>query len=85
MNSIALSETNSIKEAQRLINKGDVYEAELYLLKQVQANDITAIKIYSYYLIKGKFFQKNIRKGILVLKEGVKLGDTASAYTLGEI
>ena len=85
LNSLAFAETNSIKEAQKLINKGNVYEAELYLLKQVQAKDIAAIKIYSYYLIKGKFFQKNIRKGILVLKEGVKLGDTASAYTLGEI
>jgi S1-C subfamily serine protease len=85
MSSIASAGSNSIKEAQKLINNGNVYEAELYLLKQVQAKDIAAIKIYSYYLIKGKFFQKNIRKGILVLKEGVKLGDTASAYTLGEI
>ena len=85
MSSIASADTNSIKEAQKLINNGNVYEAELYLLKQVQAKDIDAIKIYSYYLLKGKFFQKNIRKGILVLKEGVKLGDTASSYTLGEI
>ena len=85
MNSIAFAESNSIKEAHKLIRKGNVYEAELYLLKQVQAKDIAAIRIYAYYLIKGKFFQKNVHKGILVLKEGVKLGDSLSAFTLGEM
>ena len=64
MNSIAFAESNSIKEAHKLIRKGNVYEAELYLLKQVQAKDIAAIRIYAYYLIKGKFFQKNVHKGI---------------------
>lgn len=81
--SFAYGQTSSIEEVKKLINNGKFYEAETLLIKSVKVGDIKAIRFYSICLIKGKFFNKNLPKGLSVLKEGAKFNDAISAFTLG--
>ena len=81
--SYAFGQTSSIEKIKKLIHVGKIVEAELALVESVKIGDIKAIRFYSICLIKGQFFNKNLPKGISVLKEGAKFGDPISAFSLG--
>jgi hypothetical protein len=81
--SVAFADIKTIDEVKKLLFNDKIYEAELFLIKKVKAKDIQAIRFYAICLIKGSYFNKNLPMAISILKEGAKLKDPLSAYTLG--
>jgi len=80
----ASSDKNQTYEIfKEILNDKGSTDAKNYLIQEIQKNNITAIHLLAKVYIDGKVVNKNIPLAVEVLKKGVELKDSKSAFALG--
>ena len=76
---LAVSDISKVREA---LNNGDTEQGKLLLLRLVREKDVTALRLYAEFLIRGEYFSRNVNTALIVLDQAARLGDKISRETL---